>query len=222
LQKVIDRFLLESQEYYLSQWLAYLDEIKLEEFEDYSKAVTVSTIHKSKGMEFEKVILLIDQTPKTDEDRRLYYVGMTRAKKELTIIRHDNSRLDRQGFVEYYFDDTNYMYNEKVVTLIMSLRDINLGFKGNYNDNLTELLAGDSVCIEMRGKSKTLSIVHNNRVIGFLSGEFHNKIEKYLNKNYIIDSAIIDFVVHWYNKNSREYIKHPLCKIVLRNRTTNI
>ena len=33
---------LESQNYYVSQWLAYLDEIKLEEFEDYNKTVTVS------------------------------------------------------------------------------------------------------------------------------------------------------------------------------------
>jgi len=93
LQKVIDRFLLESQDYYVSQWLAYLDEIKLEEFEDYNKTVTVSTIHKSKGMEFDKVILLVNQTPKTDEDRRLYYVGMTRAKNELTIFRQGNNSI---------------------------------------------------------------------------------------------------------------------------------
>jgi len=216
LQKVIDRFLLESQDYYVSQWLAYLDEIKLEEFEDYNKTVTVSTIHKSKGMEFDKVILLVNQTPKTDEDIRLYYVGMTRAKNELTIFRQGNNSLNKQGFVKYHFDNTDYVQNEKVVTLIMGLGDINLGFKGNHNNNQSELLAGDSVAIEMRGKSKTLCVIHKGQVIGFLSQNFHRKVEQYLNENYTVHNAVIDFIVLWHNRDTGEDIKHPLCKIVLK------
>ncbi|MCB4782658.1 MAG: ATP-dependent helicase, partial [Sulfurovum sp.] len=111
LQEVINRFRLESQNYYISQWLAYLDEIKLEEFEDYNKTVTVSTIHKSKGMEFDKVILIVNQTPTSDEDIRLYYVGMTRAKNELTIFRQGNKSFEKHGFAKYYFDTTEYVQN---------------------------------------------------------------------------------------------------------------
>ncbi len=216
LQKVIDRFLLESQNYYVSQWLAYLDEIKLEEFEDYNKTVTVSTIHKSKGMEFDKVILLVSQAPKIDEDIRLYYVGMTRAKNELTIFRQGNNSLNKQGFAKYYFDSTDYIQNEKVVTLIMGLGDINLGFKGNHNNNHVELLASDSVSIEMRGNSKTLCIIHKGKVIGFLSQKFHKKVQQYLNENNTINNASIDFVVLWHNRDTGEDLKHPLCKIVLK------
>ena len=216
LEKVIDRFLLESQTYYVSQWLAYLDEIKLEEFEDYNKTITVSTIHKSKGMEFSKVILIVNQTPRSDEDIRLYYVGMTRAKHELTILRHGNNSNTKDGVAKYIFDSTNYVQNEKVVTLVMGLGDINLGFKGKHNDEQSELIAGDSVTIEMRGKSKTLCIIHQDKVIGFLSQKFHNKMQQYLNDEYTVDKAIIDFVVYWNNRDTRENIKHPLCKIILK------
>jgi len=214
LQKVIDRFLLESQDYYVSQWLAYLDEIKLEEFEDYNKTVTVSTIHKSKGMEFDKVILVVNQAPTTDEDIRLYYVGMTRAKNELTILRQGNNSLNKQGFAKYHFDDTEYVQNEKVVTLIMGLADIYLDFK--RNNNYMELLAGDSIGIEMRGNARTLCIVHKRQVIGFLSQKFHQKVQQYLNENYTVHNAIIDFVVLWHHSDTGEELKHPLCKIVLK------
>jgi len=164
LQKVIDRFLFESQNYYVSQWLAYLDEIKLEEFEDYQKTVTVSTIHKSKGMEFDNVIVLINQNPTTDEDKRLYYVGMTRAKNELSIIRHGANSLNRDSRANYIFDDSEYPQNDKLVILIMGLEDIQLGF---HNSNPNEILAGESMGFEMRGKAKTFCLVYNNKVVGF-------------------------------------------------------
>jgi ATP-dependent DNA helicase RecQ len=216
LQKVIDRFLRESQNYYVSQWLVYLDEIELEEFEDYNKTVTVSTIHKSKGMEFDKVILIVNQTPTTDEDIRLYYVCMTRAKNELTIFRQGNKSFSKHSYVNYYFDTTQYIQNDKVITLIMGLEDINLGFKSNHNNTSSELLAGENVTIEMRGNSKTLCIVHKGKVIDFLSQKFHKKVQKYLNENYTLDKAVIDFVVSWHNKDTGENLNHTLCRIVLK------
>lgn len=68
------------------------------------RGVTVSTLHSIKGLEFERVFLM-DVNEGTipyhkavsdssiEEERRLFYVGMTRAKKELYILwaksRHD-------------------------------------------------------------------------------------------------------------------------------------
>ena len=215
LQKIIDRFLLESDVYYVSQWLAYLDEIKLEDFENYTKTVTVSTIHKSKGMEFDKVILLVNETPKNDEERRLYYVGMTRAKNELTILRHGEKSFARDSIAKYAFNDTAYTQEEKVVTLIMGLKDIQLGFRASHNDAKYELIAGESISFEMRGKAKTFCIIHNNKVAGFLSKSFHDKLHTYLSKGYQFGSSIIEYIVYWQNSDSGEYIKHPLCKVIL-------
>ena len=56
-------------------------------------AVSLMTIHASKGLEFPAVIMpgmrrgiLPLETEKTEEERRLFYVGMTRAKEELVLI----------------------------------------------------------------------------------------------------------------------------------------
>jgi len=71
------------------------------------KGVTLSTIHSAKGLEFDRVFILdlidgefppvnsIDEFNKgnielLEEERRLFYVGMTRAKKDLFLITLDN------------------------------------------------------------------------------------------------------------------------------------
>lgn len=218
LQKVIDRFLLESQNYYVSQWLAYLDEIKLEEFEEYRKTVTVSTIHKSKGMEFDKVILVVNKTPKEDKDIRLYYVGMTRTKSELTIIRQGNNNFGKKQFAQYYFDENKYTQNEETITLVMSLGDINLGYKGYHNYHAYELIAGSKVTFEKRDRYRTLCIIYNHKIVGCLSQIFHKKLMQYFDKGYSFSNNIIDYVVVWYNNDKKESVKHPLCKIILKKK----
>lgn len=66
--------------------------------------VTVTTIHQSKGGEWEKVIVMSDMSAATykqftqggqrerDEEHRVWYVALTRAKKALQIIRPHTSK----------------------------------------------------------------------------------------------------------------------------------
>ena len=53
--------------------------------------ITVSTIHRVKGGEADNVALITDVSDKswkaTDDERRIFYVGVTRARKHLTIVR---------------------------------------------------------------------------------------------------------------------------------------
>ena len=68
-----------------------------------SNGITLSTVHSIKGLEFERVYIidLIDgdfpsqssidsfnkgETDLIEEERRLFYVGMTRAKEHLSLI----------------------------------------------------------------------------------------------------------------------------------------
>ena len=62
--------------------------------------IKLSTIHGAKGGEADNVMLLTDLSKKTDEsywfnkdeERRVFYVGMTRAKQSLNIIRSKSNR----------------------------------------------------------------------------------------------------------------------------------
>lgn len=60
--------------------------------------VHIGTIHSSKGLEFDRVILN-DWEPKTvdEEERRLFYVAMTRAKSQLDIITDRQSPFTREA-----------------------------------------------------------------------------------------------------------------------------
>jgi len=58
-------------------------------YSDEESQFVLSTIHSAKGLEFERVYLLdmVDSVmEETEEERRLYYVGMTRAINELFIF----------------------------------------------------------------------------------------------------------------------------------------
>jgi len=203
LEQVIDKFLLESHTYHISQWLAYLDEIKLEDFESYHKTVTVSTIHKSKGMEFDNVVLLVKDIPKNDNDFRLYYVGMTRAKHTLTILRHGKQNLSKNDV------DVTYLFDRR-------LKDVVLGYDNTMTMNAEEMIASEPVLFRQWGTTKPFAVYYKGKQVGLLSKSFYNKLQKYFEKGYRIHSVHIDYVVLWHDKENDAYLKHPLCKVVLQ------
>nr|WP_297707780.1 ATP-dependent helicase [uncultured Butyrivibrio sp.] len=94
---------------------AFLDRLEqlrlllLKKEPDYSAKFILSTIHSSKGLEYDSVILMdvingvfptkvVKKTEKAspqeirdfEEERRIFYVGMTRAKDKLTILKYDD------------------------------------------------------------------------------------------------------------------------------------
>ena len=68
--------------------------------------INISTIHGAKGGEADNVMLLTDMPRKADEayfqnpddERRVFYVGMTRAKKALHIVHSQSEREFREAF----------------------------------------------------------------------------------------------------------------------------
>lgn len=79
----------------------FLQEISLytdlDDYDRQSDAITLMTLHAAKGLEFESVFITgleeglfpisrsLDDQSKLEEERRLFYVGMTRAKSRLTL-----------------------------------------------------------------------------------------------------------------------------------------
>ena len=83
LSEILDRLLesakginsLEEWETYIEDYTKRLNE-QAKKQEKETEGVLISTMHGVKGLEFE---------PALEEERRLFYVGMTRAKKKLTL-----------------------------------------------------------------------------------------------------------------------------------------
>lgn len=221
LKRIVDKFLQESEEFYISHWVTYLEEIKLEDFEDFEKSIVVSTIHKSKGMEFDKVILVNntkfnnDKKISLDDRMRLYYVGMTRAKNSLTIIKNGTEIKKDFDFVDYKLNLDIYDQKSLNFTYIMSLSDISLGFDFEKHGNYNLFFTGDELTIEKRNNFNTFCLIHNSKILGALSREFNKIILDKISKGYIFKSILIKNIVVWYYKEENRYLKHPLCKVVM-------
>lgn len=90
--------------------LDLLRKILTEKREDYTAKLILSTIHSSKGLEYDNVVLMDvingvfpgkmiknfkSATPQEkrdyEEERRIFYVGITRAKDNLTILKYDDA-----------------------------------------------------------------------------------------------------------------------------------
>ena len=72
---------------YSSDLEVFIRESKLEDFyKENGEIIFVSTIHKSKGKEFDNVFIMLENlTLDSDQVKRQLYVAMTRAKTNLSI-----------------------------------------------------------------------------------------------------------------------------------------
>ena len=183
---------------YLSDFKEYVFESSAEDFCDLQNAdVVVSTIHKSKGMEFDDVYMLISESRQlTDEVLRRYYVGITRAKKRLFI--HTNCSLfDRFGVSQKRIDHTIYDMPDEIV-LQLSLKDVNLGsFKDIKNDVLA-LRAGQ----KLRCDGEDLYDMQTNKPVGKLSKKIMSELSGWNEKHYSISDVSIRFIVAWRPKDA--------------------
>nr|WP_202710311.1 ATP-dependent helicase [Sporosalibacterium faouarense] len=93
-----------------------------------NNTVTLSTIHSSKGLEFKNVFMidLIDgefpslgsieayefgQVEDLEEERRLFYVGMTRAKESLDLLAI-NEKNEEKVFISRFINELEYIMKE--------------------------------------------------------------------------------------------------------------
>ncbi len=110
----------------------------------YGEGVTLCTVHSAKGTEFDHVLVLgpwrlAPDRMAQEEERRTFYVGLTRARKTLAVFERKDVRpslpetLTERGVMRYECGGrTGSQANTALNYRILSLEDIHLGYPGKF------------------------------------------------------------------------------------------
>ena len=201
---------------YKSDLDAFIHESKLEDFYHTENGIVfVSTIHKSKGREFDDVYMMLDNVcADNDEERRKIYVGLTRAKNRLHIHCSNNifDDLDTQG-AERITDDRQYPMPDEMI-LQLSHSDVFLGFFKDKKDLILRLRSGMKLLVTANG----MSIVtrDGNREILRFSRSFKAQLADLAGRGYVSYKGEIRFITAWTDKNDNAECAVVLPDIYLR------
>jgi len=180
--------------YYRSDLHEYIFESNIEDFiASDEKSVFVSTIHKAKGREFDNVYLL---SPVPDgrivEDMRAYYVGLTRAKRNLYLV-------------------TNPPVEYSSISIALDMHDVWLDFFKGRKDLVLRLRSGDG----LQYKDGYLLNEQDLNIVA-LSSSGKDKLKAWTDKGYEVVGAKVSYTLAWRPKDSETEYAVCLANLVLK------
>jgi len=188
---------------YKSDFKQFVRESKLEDFlSEAEGSILVSTIHQTKGREFDNVFLAFSRFPKIDDEtKRAIYVAITRAKQNLYIFYNGNyfEKINIEN-IQRTFDETNYP-TPRQINLHLSHKDVVLDYFAFRKKEIDFLISGQNLLIHNTG-----CFYGNKQVLKF-SLKFCSKIEELKSKNYFPVKATVRHIVLWQGKDKEDEIK---------------
>lgn len=180
MQHFFSDFEITHQFYYRSDLHEYIFESNIEDFiaaDD--KSIFVSTIHKVKGREFNTVYLLSPiPDVKDTNDMRAYYVGLTRAKRNLYLV-------------------TNPPTEYSSISIALNMHDVILNFFKGRKDIVLRLRSGDSL------HYKDGYLLNEQEInVAALSASGKNKLKVWTEKGYEVASAKVSYTLAWKPKDA--------------------
>ncbi|TBV25683.1 RecQ family ATP-dependent DNA helicase [Meridianimaribacter sp. CL38] len=208
----------------LVDWREYCREINMEDaILPNSDKIIVSTMHKSKGKEFDHVIMMLNNFDySSSESRRLLYVASSRAKKTLHI--HSNVQFYDAIKADYL---SLFKYEGKLeppsqYDMILNHKDVRLSSQ-NYPDALRilrviktgELLEEDEMIF---GSDKIPGLKKSNKgnLLLFSKKFIENTYNPMLSQGYKLINARVEYIVFWYNKDDNKQYKIVLPRITFK------
>jgi len=181
------------QYYYRSDLYEYIFESNIEDFiAADEKSIFVSTIHKSKGREFDNVYLLSSiPDSRNVDDMRTYYVGLTRAKRNLYLVPNP--------VVEY-----------SSVSIPLNMHDVKLDFFRGRKEIVLRLRCGDNLHYQ-----DCYLLSEQDIYIAELSSSGKNKLKAWTNKGYEVTNARVSYIVAWKPQDSKMEYAVCLANIIL-------
>ncbi len=198
---------------YKSDWKAFLFESKMEDFLSIdSEVVYISTIHKAKGKEFDNVYLLPGNfTPAVDEEKRQFYVAITRAKTNLSI--HYNGNYLKPFLVAdlAYTEDNNTYPEPQQITMQLTHKDVQLWYFNRVQHKMSGLFSGNRLTVVEDG----LADAKGNVLLKY-SQRFKDALEGRYDKGFKIAAAKVNFVVYWKDEDKEKEVKIILPVLLLK------
>ncbi|HMO62242.1 MAG TPA: RecQ family ATP-dependent DNA helicase [Ferruginibacter sp.] len=198
---------------YKSDWAAFLFESKIEDFMHVdTERVYVSTIHKAKGKEFDNVCLLLKNfSPDTDEEKRKFYVAITRAKTNLWI-HYNGSYLQpyTADALIYTYDSNNYPEPEQIA-LYLTHRDVYLGYFEFVQHRIEPLFSGASLKVLEDGLGND-----SGQLVCKYAQKFRDILKEYYEKGFSIAEAKVNFIVYWKDPDKEKEVKIILPQLLLK------
>ena len=182
---------------YISDFENFLLESRLEDFsKSRSSEIIVSTIHKSKGCEYDNVYISLKGLGDiTDKERRMIYVGMTRAKNNLSV-HYSNVNLFLDKSLQGLIIEDNTVYGAPMEVLMqLSHRDVVLDIFKGCQDSLPGLLSGTGLFVS----GDYLYAETGGRRVKVLrfSSAFRTQLSRMVSKGYLPVKAKVRFQVFW-------------------------
>lgn len=189
---------------YKSDLEVFIRESKLEDFfNENGETIFVSTIHKAKGKEFDNVFLMLENfNPATDEAKRQLYVAMTRAKQNLTVHLNSNFLDNLSAENLERIEDIEIYLSPKELAMHLTYKDVWLDYFVNRQHLISQLMSGD--VLTLNGDECLNS--HGQSVLKF-SQHFLRQIESLKEKNYILKSVKVNFIVYWLKEGAEHEVK---------------
>lgn len=189
---------------YRTDFEMFLHESKIEDFYTNEQGIiTISTMHKSKGREFDNVYMLLSNTGMaSDEEKRKLYVGMTRAKNLLHI---------------HYFGDIPEQYAEyataceidrhtypKPTELILQLshKDVYLDFFKDKKSLILRLKSG--MHLTVKGNMLYIQVNGKLQPVLHFSSKCNENVKNLISSGYVPYDAVIRFICAWKGKEDTE------------------
>src|SRR5690606_4728588 len=200
---------------FLLEWREYCREINIEDaIKPDSDTIVVSTMHKSKGKEYDHVIMIVeDYNYSNDESRRLLYVASSRAKKTLDI--HTNidfyDTIESKNLTRTEFKGTLNEPHE--YEMILSHKDIYLDSQKYWKalSLLKSIKTGDHLeeCFVPFGNNVAPGLgIQAEGTLLLYSKNFTEKVyNPRIKDGYKITDAKAEYIVFWYDKDEGKVYK---------------
>ncbi len=197
---------------YKSDFQVFIRESGLEDFYgENGGTILVSTMHKAKGKEFDNIfIMLEDFDSSTDASKRLLYVAMTRAKRNLTIHLNSGflSRMRTENLVK--IEDRNINFPASEIAIHAGFRDVWLDFFISRQHLINKLTCGDTLFVN--GEE---CLNKEGQIVLKYSQQFIRQLSELKDKGYNLKSAKVNLIVYWLKEESGKEVKIILPELFL-------